>query len=447
MKIFPWIFLLISLTIAGMRYDCLGFVEQGLSSDPMLAETRYSLEGKKIRSKEILAEAILPKFTFSMMVGPAPGLRETTDAWGDTVDTWDFTEWGPFWGANIQATQPLNLGQYRVGQKAASADLKQQEMNIEGSVLKKEVELQTYYYNYLYAKEMVRLTAEAQKQVDRAYEKMEEALDEDDESVSQMDLLKLKASMHVLKEGVSDANSGLSQVMLAIRFSLGLADDEEFETEDTVLTFRPERMPSLEEVKELTLANNPDLKRLEFGLQAKSYQVDLATAKLAPEFFILGEFTYAKSWAGGRNAIQKDAFSQDAVNKVSGSFGVGLRYRLNFWSGMEKMRKSKTEYRMLKMKEQYAAEGTVLKAVEQYHKTLAAKEKAEAVKESLRASDAILKGAAMQYDLDPSNSGDLVSAYSQNVNLQKDYYAAVCKYNIALAELIARMGLHLKDYR
>lgn len=447
MKIFPWIFLLISLTVAGMRYDCLGFVEQGISTDPMLAETRYTLESKKIRSKQILADAILPKFTFSMMVGPAPGLKETTDAWGDTVDTWDFTEWGPYWGADIQAIQPLNLGQYKVGQKAASADLKQQEMSVEGSVLKKEVELQSYYYNYLYAKEMVRLTADAQKQVDRAYEKMEEALDEDDESVSQMDLLKLKASMHVLKEGVSDAKSGLSQVLLAIRFSLGMPDDEEFETADTVLTFRPERMPTLEEVKELTLANNPDLKRLEFGLQAKARQVDLATAKLAPEFFIFGEFTYAKSWAGGRNEIQKDAFRQDAVNKISGAFGIGLRYRLNFWSGMENMRKSRTEYRMLKMKEQYAAEGTVLKAVEQYHKTLAAKEKAEAVKESLRASDAILKGAAMQYDLDPSSSGDLVSAYSQNVNLQKDYYEAVCKYNIALAELIARMGFHLKDYR
>jgi outer membrane protein TolC len=99
------------------------------------------------------------------------------------------------------------------------------------------------------------------------------------------------------------------------------------------------------------------------------------------------------------------------------------------------------------MKEAYAAEGTILLAEEQYHKTVAAKEKMEALKESLRASESILKGAAMQYDLDPSKTSDLISAYTQNVNLQKDYYMAICKYNLAMAELIAKMGMRLSDYR
>ena len=68
------------------------------------------------------------------------------------------------------------------------------------------------------------------------------------------------------------------------------------------------------------------------------------------------------------------------------------------------------------------------------------------IKESLRASEAILKGAAMQYDLDKSKTGDLVSAYTQNVSLQKDYYFAVCKYNIEFASLISKMGMSLADF-
>ena len=99
------------------------------------------------------------------------------------------------------------------------------------------------------------------------------------------------------------------------------------------------------------------------------------------------------------------------------------------------------------MKEDYAAIGLVAKAEEQYYQTIAAKEKMDALKESLRASDAILKGAAMQYDLDKSKTGDLVSAYTQNVSLQKDYYFAVCKYNVEFAQLISRMGLSLKEFR
>lgn len=447
MKFWLIFLVLIGVAVAGMHYDVSMFVEQGMQHDPMLAETRYSVEEKKNKSDALFAEAILPKFTFSMMVGPAPGLKESVDAWGDTVDTWDFTTWGPYWGAEIQAVQPLNLGQYKVGQKALQADIKQQEMNIVGSELKKEVELQTYYYNYLLALEMLRLVRDAEAQVNKAYDKLEEALDDDDENVSQMDLLKLKAGMHTVKEGVADAESGMNQVMLAVRFSLGLAENDSFETVDSVLTPRQERFPTVEEVREITLANHPDLKRLEYGLAAKSYQMDLAQAKLAPEFFIMGEFEYVKSWAGNRNVVQKNAFAQDAVNKISGMVGIGLRYRLNFWSGLEKYRLAKIEYRSLKLKENYASEGTVLKAVEQFHKVKAAKDKMEALNESRRAAEAILKGAAMQYDLDNSKTSELISAYTQSINLQKDYYMAVCKYNIALAELIAKMGLHLADYQ
>lgn len=445
--VFLFLFCVSWLSAAEVRYDCLHFVEKGMSHDPRLAEERFSVEEKKLESESLFSEVILPKFSISMMVGPAPGLKKTVDDWGNTVDAWNFTELGPFWGTEIQALQPLNVGQYKIGKKALTADIRQKEMDIASKELKKEVELQSYYYNYLLALEMNRLAMDAQKQVDRAYEKLEEALDEDDESVSQMDLLKLKAGMHVVTEGVADAQSGMKQVMLAIRFSLGLAPDETFVSEDSVLVVREEQMPSLEDVRNLTLTYHPDLKRLQYGLDAKAYQMDLAKAKLAPEFFIMGEFSYVKSWASNRSAFQKNVFAQDAVNHISGSLGIGLRYRLNFWKDWEKVRKSRLEYRALKMKENYAAEGTVLLAEEQYHKTVAMKEKMDALKESLRASDAILKGAAMQYDLDPSKASDLISAYTQNVNLKKDYYMAICKYNIAIAELIARMGMHLSDYR
>ena len=87
------------------------------------------------------------------------------------------------------------------------------------------------------------------------------------------------------------------------------------------------------------------------------------------------------------------------------------------------------------------------KAEEQYYQVVAAQEKMEALKESLKASEAILKGAAMQYDLDKSKTGELVSAYTQNMNMQKDYYFAVCKYNVEFAELISRMGMSLSEFR
>ena len=435
------------IALAGeVRYDCLRFVEQGLANDPQMAEKRFETEGKTDKIRSLKSEVILPTFNVSMMVGPAPGLKETIDNWGDTVDTYDFSRMGPFWAVEAKFIQPLNLGQYRTGKQALEADLQQKSFEIENTTLKKEVELQTYYYNYLLALEMNRIAADAKKQVDKAYDQLEEALDEDDPKVSQTDLLNLKAKMHTVKEGVIEADLGMKRVQLAIRFALSLPEGDTFAAEDTVLAMRQETMPTEEQVRELTIKHNPELKQLEAGLRARKLQMDLAEAKLAPEFFIMGEFQYVKSWAGNRNVLQKDAFAEDAVNKISGLIGVGLRYRLNFWKGWEDFRKARTEYRGLKLKGNYASDGLVAKAVEQYYQVVAAKGKLDAMRESLRASEALLKDAAMKYDLDKSQTSALVSAYTQNVTMQKDYYFAVCRYNVEFAGLVAKMGLSIQQY-
>ena len=429
-----------------VRYDVSSFVDAALSNDPMLAESRQGVDSKKDKIRALKAEAVLPTFNVSMLVGPAPGLRDEIDSDGDTMRVYDFSKMGPFWGVQAKFVQPLNFGQYLSGKKALEADLQQKRYSIVSQVNHKEVEFQTYYYNYLLALEMQRLAAAAKTKVDEAYDKMEEALDDDDPNVSQMDFLNLKAKMHTVREGVSEADLGMKRVQLAIRFSLGLRDEDVFVAEDTCLLPRSEPLPMLEEVRQTTLLNHPELKQLAAGMTARRTQMQLAEAKLAPEFFIMGEFEYVKSWAGNRSVMQKDAFAEDAVNKLDGLIGIGLRYRLNFWKYWEEFRSAKTDYRGLQMKDRYAADGLVAKAEEQYYQVVAAKEKMEALKESLRASDAILKGSAMQYDLDKSKTGDLVSAYTQNVNLQKDYLFAVCKYNVEFAELISRMGMSLSEF-
>ena len=440
------VFFLVTCALAGeIRYSLDQFVEEGLTADPQVAELKFGTEAKKNQIRKLKSEAILPTFYVGMMVGPAPGLKNELQN-GDTVEVYDFTKMGPFWGVQAKFIQPLNLGQYRAGKMALEADLQQKSFDIENQVHKKDVELQTYYYNYLLAKEMIRIAGDAQSKVDDAYEKLEEALDDDDPNVSQMDLLNLKAKMHTVKEGVTEANLGMKRVMLAIRFSLRMDENDSFVAEDSVLTPRTEPLPSLDEVRNMTLKYHPELRQLSAGIRARRIQMDLAEAKLAPEFFVMGEVEYVKSWAGNRSILQKNAFAEDAVNKLDGVLGVGVRYNLNFWKNWEGYRSARTDMRSLQLKESYASEGLMAKAEEQYYQVVAAKEKLDAMKESLRASEGILKGAAMQYDLDKSKTGDLVSAYTQNITMQKDYYFAVCSYNVEFAQLIAKMGLSLKDF-
>ena len=76
---------------AELHYDCAQFVKEGLARDPQLAETRFSTDEKQNKLSAIKYGAILPKFEADMLVGPAPGLKDAVNDWGDTVETWDFT--------------------------------------------------------------------------------------------------------------------------------------------------------------------------------------------------------------------------------------------------------------------------------------------------------------------------------------------------------------------
>ncbi len=433
-------FLVASPMAGELRLDREAFVQRAMAVDPRVREERMGKDTKELRIDEIKSGALLPKFEVSTLVGPAPGLK-TRVVDGDTIDTWDFTKMGPFFGVEVNIAQPLNYGQLETGLKAARADLHQKELEIDNNELKKAVELQEYYYGYLLAQELDRLVQDAYKQLVKARDKMEEDLENEEDGVSQNDLLEMKAGFFEVEKNLADVKAGLRKARLASRFALALDDTTQFRPTETSLVAREDEVPSLDSLKQVALAVNPELRRLQMGLTAMDLQMELAAAKMGPEFFVMGKFSYAKSWAGDRKAINPDAFSQDPVNQISGAFGVGMRYRLNFWNAWEGYRKSRAEYRLLKQKESYAPQGILSKVEEKYVDFESARDKLASARRSMSATEGLLKGAALQYEIDPSKTDALVAAYKRNLYMQKDYYYAVYQYNLAIANLFAQVGL------
>jgi len=432
-----------------VKLDCNGFVDAALSNDPQVYETSLGLESKRIKLDQIVADAIMPKFQVEMAFGPAPGLKRVVENAGDTVNAWDFSKIGPYFGTQIDAAQPLNLGQLRTGLRTARADLEQKQWEIQGSRIQKAAEYQRYYYGFLLAIEMHRIANEASENFQKAQDRLQAKLDsaEDDEDsgkksvVSQDDLLMLKAGRFEVDKAVADAESGLQKAELAIRFSLRLAETDTFATKDSSLIERPELLPPLDTLKRWLKSVNPDMQRMHAGMNALEGQVRLAEEGMGPQFFIFGSFTYAKSWAGDRRALSSNAFAQDPVNTLTGSLGIGLRYNLNYWSALQKVRLAKADFRQLKAKDNYALDGLLLQLEVQYSEFIASRNKLESARKSLRATEALLKGAAMRFDVDPSESTKLIEAYKRDILMQKDFYFALYDYNVSVANLLAKIGI------
>ncbi|MCL2101464.1 MAG: TolC family protein [Fibromonadales bacterium] len=417
------------------------FVETALKNEPRFKEKQMAILIKEGKIEQIKAGALLPKFELYMLTGVVPGLKNEIGYQNETIRSWDFTKMGPYFGTRVQAAQPLNFGQLQMGLKAARADLQQTKMDLEGKGLSLKTDFLSYYYGYLLAMEMDGLARDGHKQMSKAADQMEEALDDGDEGVSQMDLLELKAGFFEIDKAVLDANAGLKKIQLISKFILGLPDSVSFRPADSMLVAVSDFVPELDSLKRWAYTNHPDIRRLNAGLEATSMLMELASARLAPEFIIVGEFEYAKSWAGDRTSLSKNAFAQDPVNKLSGAFGVGVRYKLNFWSQWENYKIARIEHRILRQTESYANRGIELQIEEKYEDFLVAKGKLESARSALRATEGMLKGAALQYDINPGKaSGLLANAYKKNLLMKKDYYFAVYEYNMAVAKLFEQAG-------
>ncbi len=423
---------------------------------PILMEKKLEIDKAEQQMRDLEMAAILPRFTVETGIGPAPGLKtlaETTFVGGGGTGSFeqfhkdfDFGSWGPFFGIEVTMAQPLNLSRYRAGHKATAANIKVAEAQYQKEKLDVSEDAQKLYFQRVYAGQMFGILKDASKELDRAQKKMEDLLDDGDESVKQTDLLELKAGRYALEKARNEANLGVARADLGLRFLLQVPDTVAIVPKDSVLFLRAEMLPSLDSLKMLTLLNHPDLKRLANGLAARRELVRVAKGEIGPDIFLFGSFKYTKAWSTDRQSGGEDPFARDPLNEITGVGGLGMRLNLNFWSRYQKVRKEKIELTQLERTETYAARGLILKMQDEYIQMLNQRSNVTEAQKSLRAAEAWLKGAALKFDLDPSTAKDLIGPYKTVLGAKRDYFEAVLNYNLAVSKVIKSIGWTLTDY-
>jgi outer membrane protein TolC len=428
-----------------------------LNDHPILSEKAMEVDKARESIRDIDMAVILPRFEIETGMGPAPGIRQrlepagVTKLSGDTVLQYarhfDFGEWGPFFGIQAKIAQPLNIARYRAARRAASLRANVSEAEFKKDQLDVSEEAQTICHQRLYALTMQRELTAARKDLDRAQQKLQDRLDEGDEDVSQTDALQLKAGRYSLDQGANEAALGVDRSALAMRFLLARPDgDSAAALADSVLTLRTEALPPLDSLRIAALRGHPDLLKLRNGLAARQELLKVAQGEIGPDIFLFGSFEYSKAWSSDRQSGGGDPFARDPLNELTGVAGLGMRLRLNFWNQYQGYRRARLNLRQLERTEVYAARGVLLRVEDAYLRALKARVDAEDAQKALRAAEAWLKGAAMRYDLDPSEADGLTSPFRQSIVAKRDYYKAVLEYNLAVAALFKATGWTLSDY-
>jgi len=437
-------------------FDAAALEARALAVNPILYEKRLEIDKVEQKVRELDKSVLLPKFDLETGIGPAPGLHSAIDssayvigsnervAQGDK--TFDFTEWGPYFGIELTMAQPLNIARYRSGRKAQLMQVKVAEAQYRKDRLEVSEEAQTLYYQRVYAQVMMSELDRAAKDFDKAQSKIQDMIDEGEDGVQQTDILELKAGRYALEKGREDAKLGMRRTALGLRFLAGIPDSFPIQVRDSQLVMRKEALPPLDTLKLILLEQHPDLQKLRSGLAAREELLRVARGQLGPDIFLFGNFKYTKAWSSDRESGGSDPFARDPLNELTGVGGLGLKIRLNFWQQWEKVRKERIELKQLRRTDTYAARGLLLQMMDAFEQLLAAKGKVEESAKSLRAAEAWLKAAAMKYDLDASLAKGMIAPYKTVLNAKKDYYEAVLDYNVRFAKLLKSVGWTLADY-
>jgi outer membrane protein TolC len=358
----------------------------------------------------------------------------------------NFSEWGPFYGVEFKVAQPLNVGRYRAGKRAAELKVKVSEAEFRKELLAVSLEAQELYWQRVYAQTLFDILKAAKKELDKAQRRLSEKLDDMDPNVKQTDLLELKAGRFTLDKGYAEAATGVRRASLGLAFLLADTAGHRLQLRDSVLLAWPPQIPSLDSLKLTTLRSHPDLARLSNGLAARRELLKVAQGELGPDIFLFGSFKYTKVWSSDREGSGGDPFARDPLNDLSGVAGLGFRLRLNFWQRYQKLRKERLELKKLEAVEVYAVRGLLLKVEDAYEKMLEAKALVTESQKALRAAESWLKGAAIQYDLDPGAASQIISPFKASLTAKRDYFGAVLKYNLAFSLLLHECGWTLSDY-
>jgi len=362
---------------------------------------------------------------------------------GESVEGYDFSNIGPFFGTEIKLLQPLNIDRLLNGLKAASYNVNVSECDVRKARVEMSRTLQELYFKYIYTRQMTSLAQEVKTNLQKAIDKVNAALDEDDdERVSQADLLELKTQQFTIDDGLYQARYGQDVAHNAMVFCL---QSDTFRIQDTVLYLRTDKIPGIDSLKVLMIANHPDLARLALGMKAQEMMVKVARGELLPDAFVAGSYKFTRAWS---DKVHENSTEDllNPYNKKEATLGLGLRFNLNMWSLKDKYIKEKCELEQLHYKETYASDGLFMDLENQYQKVNHYYKRQEAAAISLEAADSWLKSAAMKYDIDPSQVSGLLKAYEKNIQAKKDFYDCVLDYNIAVADLIAKTGLTLSDF-
>lgn len=415
-------------------------IEKALELSPEVAEASYDI--KRFEAKRLQAEAgYYPQIEILAITAPSPRAR------GDQVsspdDSTDPVISGVFGRSEISLIQPL----YTFGKLSSLKDAAESGVNVieaERDKIASDIILRTkhLYYSIQLAKNLRGHIIDIKETILDALEKVEKRIEKGIPTVDITDRYKLMTFLGEAEMRLNEVEKNLAVAKDALRTSIGMAGDVEFDIADE--PFLPLNFPMIpiEEGIKRARQMRPEYIQLKEGIEAREALVEAERSNYYPIFFLGLKGSIAS--ASNRDRLN-NPFVFDEFNHTYASVFLGLKWSIDFGITRGRVMEAEAELRKLFEKKRFADDGIPLEVRKVYMDIEEARRNIKATESAHKNAKKWLVTALANFDMGIGEAKDVADAIEMYALTRADYLKVLYNERLSYANLLHVTGLNPRE--
>jgi outer membrane protein TolC len=344
--------------------------------------------------------------------------------------------WQPFFSLGVRGTVPLwTFGKIESAKKAAEGRVRVNEWDLEKTRQQIRMDVRRAYFGLMLARDMQYIANDTLGTLNKAIRDVTVKLEKGDQTVDEVQKLRLEYSRDEILARVADARKGEAFASAGLRFLTGV--QTAFDIPDEPLKRPDTNIGPV--VRYLTAARlfRADVNMARAGVQARKAWLEFRRAELFPNIGLGLNATYAIAPSADP---QRAAWIGDPFNRFGASFGFGVEWGLDLLPKQARIMQAEADLEEARALERLALGGVGVEVENAYAAVVEAKTREETWDRAEHRSKGWISSTQDAIDLGTKDEGWLIEPLRAFVFARANHAQALMDLHVTLSELARVTG-------
>lgn len=411
-------------------------VRAALHNWPGVSAAQHRLEAADARLTEAWVSPLF-QLTATGSFAMVPGARGTP-VYSPDPQLPLSNAWGPAGMVRVEGAIPIfTFGKLGAARDAARAGIRAAEGDITRVQDQVRFDVRRAFYALELALDAEQMISEGRSRLDRAVQRLEERIENNDPAVNEMDRWRMASTLAEVDGRQSEAQRlhHVSYEALSI-----LSNEQDFALPDCAMTAIAFELRDLRYYQDTARDHRPEAAQLMAAIAARDASLSLTQAQYFPDIAVALSAGYSR--APGITD-QSNPFVQDAANTPTLGAALVARWNMDLWGNSLRVRRAREELSDAHDRADEARNGMAIEVANVFEELLDARRREASWGRGHRETRAWFLSAAQGYEVGTAEPRDLVDALRAYFTARFSHIQAIHDTNVATAKLEKAIGIEL----